>query len=75
MENYWSREIINGGCDQDIEVAELARLVGEIVGLSGGIVFGVSKPDGAQRKLFDVSRERGLGWHPNVRPNEGIEQT
>ena len=53
---------INVGTGQDVTIAELARLVGKVVGYSGRIVFDASKPDGTPRKLLDVSKLRKLGW-------------
>ena len=56
MERYDSPEIINVGCGEDVTIAELARLIAEIVGFRGALVFDRSKPDGTPRKLLDVSK-------------------
>jgi GDP-L-fucose synthase len=53
---------INVGTGQDVTIAELARLVGEVVGYRGRIGFDASKPDGTPRKLLDVSKLKALGW-------------
>lgn len=75
METYASSEIINVGVGEDITIAELAGLVREIVGFAGDIVFDRSKPDGTPRKLLDVTKLSGLGWHPRTRLEDGIRAT
>lgn len=75
MNNYDSSEIINVGVGKDLTIAELARLIKEIVGYEGEIVFDTTKPDGTPRKLLDVSRLFGLGWRPQVRLEDGIRST
>lgn len=75
MENYSSEEIINVGCGEDLTIAELARLVAEIVGYAGEIRFDPAMPDGTPRKLLDVSRLFALGWRPKIGLREGITES
>jgi GDP-L-fucose synthase len=75
MDHYDSPEIINVGCGEDITIAELARLVADVVGYGGAITFDRSKPDGTPRKLLDVTKSRALGWQPRTPLRAGIEQT
>jgi GDP-L-fucose synthase len=56
--------IVNIGSGEDITIAELARLVADVVGFQGRLVFDTSKPDGTPRKLMDIARLRKLGWNP-----------
>ena len=35
-------------------------------------MFDVDKPDGAPRKLLDVSRLEALGWRPQIGLEEGL---
>jgi len=63
---------INVGTGEDITIAELGRLVAKVVGYTGEIVQDTSKPDGAPRKLMDVSRLRALGWQPRVGLEDGV---
>ena len=53
---------LNVGTGQDLTIAEFAKLVAEVVGFTGDIVFDSTRPDGAPRKLLDVSRLTRLGW-------------
>ncbi len=63
---------INVGTGQDVTIAELARLVGRVVGYNGSIVFDASKPDGTPRKLLDVSKLRTLGWTARTTLADGL---
>ncbi len=63
---------INVGTGTDVTIAELAALIGKVVGYSGRIEYDPAKPDGTPRKLMDVSRIRALGWKPRVALEEGL---
>jgi GDP-L-fucose synthase len=65
---------INVGSGEDQSIADLARLVGDVIGYQGEIRMDTSKPDGAPRKLLDITRMRALGWAPQVGLREGIER-
>jgi GDP-L-fucose synthase len=65
---------INVGTGTDVTIAELAALVGEVVGFRGEIRLDPSKPDGAPRKLLDVSRLRALGWQAQIPLRKGLAQ-
>jgi GDP-L-fucose synthase len=72
MKNYSDALHLNVGAGEDIAIAELARLVMEVLGYDGTIVTDPSKPDGTPRKLMDSARLRALGWAPRVGLREGI---
>ena len=75
MRHYHENEPINVGVGKDISIAELARLIGDIVGYEGEIRFDSSKPDGTPRKLLDVSRLNALGWTSAYSLRDGLRQT
>jgi GDP-L-fucose synthase len=64
--------LINVGAGEDLSIAELAALVGEVLGYQGEFVYDASKPDGTPRKLLDVSRLAALGWRARTPLREGI---
>lgn len=66
---------INVGTGVDTTIGELARLIGQVVGFDGSIVFDTSKPDGTPRKLLDVSRLKALGWSAQVSLEHGLALT
>ena len=63
---------INVGTGEDCTIRELAETVARVTGFTGRLVFDTDKPDGAPRKLLDVSRLRGLGWRPQIGLEEGL---
>lgn len=65
---------INIGSGKEISIAGLAQLIKEAINFTGDIVFNTEKPDGTMRKLTDVSRLHGLGWHHTVEIKEGIQK-
>jgi GDP-L-fucose synthase len=75
MQEYDGESHINVGTGEDLTIGELASLVRDIVHPHSTIAFDTSKPDGAPRKLLDVSRLHGLGWRHRYELRTGIEQT
>jgi GDP-L-fucose synthase len=73
MENYNEAELVNIGTGEDVTIKKLADLVKQIVGFQGEIVWDSSKPDGTPRKLMDVSKLHGLGWHHKIALEDGIK--
>ena len=63
---------INIGTGREISIAHLAEITKVIVGLRGSLYFNRNKPDGAFRKLTDVSKISALGWKYEVELDEGI---
>ena len=66
---------INVGTGVDCTIRELVETVSEVVGFKGEIEFDTSKPDGAPRKLMDVSRLKSLGWQYKISLEDGLAQT
>lgn len=63
---------LNIGYGSDITIADLAKSIARVVGYSGKIVFDLSRPDGAPKKLIDSSVIRALGWSPNFDLSTGL---
>jgi GDP-L-fucose synthase len=63
---------INVGTGVDCTIRELVETVAKVVGFEGSIVFDVTKPDGAPRKLMDVSRLKDLGWQYSIDLEQGL---
>jgi len=74
MQHYNEAGLINIGIGDDISIANLARLIQQIVGYQGQLVFDTSKPDGTPRKLMDVSKLHGLGWEARISLEDGIRE-
>jgi GDP-L-fucose synthase len=65
-------ELINIGTGGELSIRETAQLISEVVGYGGGVAFDPGKPDGAPRKLLDVSRLRALGWTARTELRVGL---
>ena len=64
--------LINIGTGEELTIRELAELVAQVVGFTGGLEFDRSKPDGTPRKVMAVTKIRELGWVPEVSLSDGI---
>ena len=69
------RSHINVGTGTDVTIAGLSELIKDVVGFAGEVVFNPHKPDGAPRKLLDVSRINAMGWQARIELRQGIAQT
>lgn len=63
---------LNVGSGVEISIRELTQTIAEVVGFGGEIVWDESKPDGAPRKLMDVSRVTKLGWSASIGLYDGL---
>jgi GDP-L-fucose synthase len=66
---------INVGTGVDCTIREMAETIKKVVGFEGELVFDSSKPDGAMRKLMDVSRLGAMGWKASIAFEEGLAAT
>ena len=65
---------INVGTGKEISIREVAEKIMEEIGFKGELRWDTSKPDGTLRKLTDVSKLHGLGWHHQVEIDEGVHR-
>ena len=75
MQNYEAKDFLNVGTGTDISIKELAGLVKEVVGYHGRLVFDTTKPDGMPKKLLDVGKLHSLGWHHQIKLEDGLQRT
>jgi len=66
---------INVGTGKDVTIREMAEIMKKVVGFKGKLSFDTTKPDGAPRKLIDVSRLSNMGWKYNIDLEDGLKQT
>ncbi len=66
---------INVGTGIDCTIRELVEVIANVIGYQGNIKFDADKPDGAPRKLMDVSRLERLGWKARISLEEGLITT
>jgi GDP-L-fucose synthase len=75
-ERYDGGEPVNLGAGFEVSIRELARLIAEVTGFRGRLVFDASRPSGQRRRSADVSRaRRAFGFEARVGLREGLERT
>ena len=62
LKNWSMPGFINIGVGEDVTIAEFAELVRKAVGYRGELEFDKNRPDGAPRKLLDISKLKTMGW-------------
>ncbi len=72
MNNYSGNETVNVGTGKELSIRELTELTAKVIGYEGEILWDTEKPDGTPRKLLDVSKLEGLGWHYKTELEDGI---
>jgi len=66
---------INVGTGKDVTIREMAETMKQVVGFKGKLTFDTTKPDGAPRKLIDVSRLSNMGWKYSIDLKDGLSKT
>lgn len=64
---------INVGFGSDLTIKELAKMIGEVVGYQGVIIFDSFKPDGTPKKLMNSDRLKSMGWQATVQLRDGLD--
>jgi GDP-L-fucose synthase len=72
MQGYSGEEHVNVGSGQDIAIADLTRLVCEVVGFAGAVHHDLGMPEGTPRKLMSGEKLAVMGWRPRIGLREGI---
>ncbi|HUI94953.1 MAG TPA: GDP-L-fucose synthase [Xanthobacteraceae bacterium] len=73
LKHYSDMGFLNVGTGEDIAIADFARMVAEVVGFRGELVFDAARPDGTPRKLLDVSKLTALGWRARTDLRTGLQ--
>lgn len=64
---------LNVGSGEEVSIAELAKMVADLVGYRGRISFDSTRPDGPPRKALNSEKIKALGWKPKVDLQAGLE--
>ena len=75
MDNYSGDEHVNIGTGVEVSIKELAESLIEVIHPTASIRWDHTKPDGAPRKLLDVSKLSALGWTATTDLATGIRST
>ncbi len=75
-EKYNKRDPVNLGSGKEITIRELVKLIAELTGYEGEIVWDTSKPDGQPRRCLEISRARKeFGFKAKTDFVEGLKRT
>lgn len=74
MENYDDPNFINIGCGYDVSIKELAEMIAAKTGFKGEMKWDSTKPNGMLRKCMDVSRQKEIGFEPQITLEQGVDQ-
>jgi len=66
---------INVGTGKDTTIREMTETMKQVVGYEGKLTFDTTKPDGAPRKLIDITRLKRMGWRYSVDLKDGLKKT
>lgn len=72
MKHYSDDQFVNVGTGNEVSIREFSEIVAEVVNYRGALVFDKTRPDGAPRKLLDVSKLAALGWRARTPLPEGL---
>lgn len=73
---YDKGEPVNLGSHREIKISELVKLIAQLTGYKGKIVWDKTKPDGQPRRKLDVSRaKKAFGFASKVDFKTGLKNT
>lgn len=75
LKSYEDFDHINIGSGIDLPIADVARMIMDVVGLEGDLRHDLTKPDGTPRKLMSAAKLRAMGWEPQISLRDGLAQT
>ncbi|MCB1563547.1 MAG: GDP-L-fucose synthase [Alphaproteobacteria bacterium] len=73
LRRYDGATPLNIGSGQEVSIAALARMIADIVGFKGKLVYNKVYPDGVERKMMDSSRINQAGWNPSIDLETGLK--
>jgi GDP-L-fucose synthase len=75
MRRYADTQPINVGSGTGVSIADLARLVCDVIGYAGALRFDATRPDGQPVKVLDCAPLAALGWRPTTALRSALEAT
>lgn len=66
--------IYNVGSEDEVSIKDLADLISKKTDFKGDIIWNKNFPNGTPRKKIDSSKLNKLGWNPQIRLSEGIDE-
>lgn len=74
--NYDEPGPVNIGNTEQVSIRELSKIISEIVGFNGKIIFDITKPEGQYKKPSSNKKLKQLGWNEKYTPlKNGLTET
>jgi GDP-L-fucose synthase len=75
-EKYNQSDPVNIGTGQEISIADLVKLIAELTGYQGRIIWDAAKPNGQPRRCLSTDRAREkFGFRAEIDFSEGLRRT
>jgi GDP-L-fucose synthase len=75
-EKYNKPDPVNLGAGFEISIKDLVRLIAELTGYRGKIIWDKTKPGGQPRRMLDVTKaEKEFGFKAKTKFEEGLRRT
>jgi GDP-L-fucose synthase len=75
-ERYNKPDPVNLGAGFEISIKDLVKLIAELTGFKGEIIWDTTKPDGQPRRMLDTSRaDKEFGFKAKTGFEEGLRKT
>ncbi len=74
IKNYNSSSHINIGSSIEVRIKDLVKLICDIIGYNGDIVFDKNMPEGVPRKILNNSEIFSKKWLPKTSLKDGIKK-
>jgi len=75
MQHYDDSAPLNIGSGVDLSIAELAKVIQEVVGYEGELDYDTSKPDGMPLKMLDSTTLQEMGWQAKTPLKTALQLT
>ena len=66
-------DYINVGGGEHYSIKRIVKIIKQIVGFKGKVVFNTNYPDGVKKRQLDSSKIRSLGWKPKITLKKGLK--
>lgn len=67
--------IINIGSSEEVSIKDLVKMIQELLGFEGEVIFDSKKPEGVKRKLLSCEFSKDYHSKPLTKLNDGLKET
>ncbi len=75
LESKKNESLLNVGSGEEVSILQLAEKIRDLVGFKGDFKFDLTKPDGNNRKLLNLSKINSIGWKSKTDLDTGLKKT